>query len=165
MLIHPSKAFAVSLSLIPIHREDGQALVEFALVAPLLLVILLGVLSFGKAFNYWNDANQLSAEGARFAAVNRKPAPADPASLQQQIRLQGDTAELRDGGTSDVPTPSQVCIDFPTATSKIGDPVRVTMTFTYNWLPILDLGVSDTITTTAVMRLESLPTNFTAGCA
>jgi Flp pilus assembly protein TadG len=155
----------VSLSLIPIHREDGQALVEFALVAPLLLVILLGVLSFGKAFNYWNDANQLSAEGARFAAVNRKPAPADPASLQQQIRLQGDTAELRDGGTSDVPTPSQVCIDFPTATSKIGDPVRVTMTFTYNWLPILDLGVSDTITTTAVMRLESLPTNFTAGCA
>jgi Flp pilus assembly protein TadG len=155
----------VPLSPFPFHREDGQALVEFALVAPLLLVILLGVLSFGKAFNYWNDANQLSAEGARFAAVNRKPAPADPASLQQQIRLQGDTAELRDGGTSDVPTPSQVCIDFPTATSKIGDPVRVTMTFTYNWLPILDLGVSDTITTSAVMRLESLPTNFTAGCA
>jgi Flp pilus assembly protein TadG len=155
----------VSLSPFPIHREDGQALVEFALVAPLLLVILLGVLSFGKAFNYWNDANQLSAEGARFAAVNRKPAPANPASLQQQIRLQGDTAELRNGGTSDVPTPSQVCIDFPSTTSKIGDPVRVTMTFTYNWLPILDLGVSDTITTTAVMRLESLPTNFTAGCA
>jgi Flp pilus assembly protein TadG len=155
----------VSLSPFPIHREDGQALVEFALVAPLLLIILLGILSFGKAFNYWNDANQLSAEGARFAAVNRKPAPANPASLQQQIRLQGDTAELRNGGTSDVPTPSQVCIDFPSTTSKIGDPVRVTMTFTYNWLPILDLGVSDTITTTAVMRLESLPTNFTAGCA
>ena len=155
----------MSRSSLSLNREDGQALVEFALVAPLLLIILLGILSFGKAFNYWNDANQLSAEGARFAAVNRKPAPGDPASLQQQIRLQGDTAELRNGGTSDVPTPSQVCIDFPSTTAKIGDPVRVTMTFTYNWLPILDLGVSDTITTTAVMRLESLPTNFTAGCA
>lgn len=155
----------MSRSSLSLNREDGQALVEFALVAPLLLIILLGILSFGKAFNYWNDANQLSAEGARFAAVNRKPAPGDPASLQQQIRLQGDTAELRNGGTSDVPTPSQVCIDFPSTTAKIGDPVRVTMTFTYNWLPILDLGVSDSITTTAVMRLESLPTNFTAGCA
>ena len=155
----------MSRSPFSLNREDGQALVEFALVAPLLLIILLGILSFGKAFNYWNDANQLSAEGARFAAVNRKPAPGDPASLQQQIRLQGDTAELRNGGTSDVPTPSQVCIDFPNTTSKIGDPVRVRMTFTYNWLPILDLGVSNTISTTAVMRLESLPTNFTAGCA
>ena len=155
----------MSRSSLSLNREDGQALVEFALVAPLLLIILLGILSFGKAFNYWNDANQLSAEGARFAAVNRKPAPGDPASLQQQIRLQGDTAELRNGGTSDVPTPSQVCIDFPSTTAKIGDPVRVTMTFPYHWLPILDLGVSDTITTTAVMRLESLPTNFTAGCA
>jgi Flp pilus assembly protein TadG len=148
-----------------IHREDGQALVEFALVAPLLLMILLGIISFGKAFNYWNDANHLSAEGARFAAVNRKPNPADPASLQMQIRMQGDTNELRNGGSTDVPTPSQVCIDFPNGTSMIGDPVRVTMTFTYHWIPILDLGASTTVTSTAVMRLEGLPTNYAAGCA
>jgi Flp pilus assembly protein TadG len=148
------------------HREDGQALVEFALVAPLLLMILLGIISFGKAFNYWNDANHLSAEGARYAAVNRKPNPADPASLQQQIRLQGDTNELRNGGTTDVPTASQVCVDFPNGTSAIGDPVRVTMKFTYHWIPILRAAVaSTTVTSTAVMRLEGLPTNYVAGCA
>jgi Flp pilus assembly protein TadG len=156
----------VSLLRSLIHREDGQALVEFALVAPLLLMILVGIISFGKAFNYWNDANHLSAEGARYAAVNRKPAPADPASLQEQIRLQGDTNELRNGGTTAVPTASQVCIDFPNGTSAIGDPVRVTMKFTYHWMPIIgSLAPSTTITTTAVMRLEGLPTNYAAGCA
>jgi Flp pilus assembly protein TadG len=148
-----------------IHREAGQALAEFALVLPVLLLILVGVLDFGKVLNYWNDANHLSAEGARYAAVNRKPNPSNAASLQEQIRLQGDTAELRNGGTSDVPSPSQVCIDFPNGTSAIGDPVRVSMTFTFHWVPLLGTGPSKTITSTAVMRVEGTPTNYVAGCA
>jgi Flp pilus assembly protein TadG len=148
-----------------IHREQGQALVEFALVVPILLVILIGTVDLGKAFNYWNDGTHLSAEAARYAAVNRKPDPSNPASLQQQIRLQGNTAELRDGGTADVTAPSQVCIDFPNGTSAIGDPVRVTMRFTFNWLPLLNVGTSTTMSSSAVMRLEGLPTNYSVGCA
>jgi Flp pilus assembly protein TadG len=135
------------------------------LVLPVLLLILVGVIDFGKVLNYWNDANQLSAEGARYAAVNRKPDPANAASLQTQIRLQGDTEELRNGGTSDVPSASLVCIDFPTGTSAIGDPVRVSMTFTFHWIPLLGAGPSKTVTTTAVMRVEGPPTNYVAGCA
>jgi Flp pilus assembly protein TadG len=154
----------MSLSPALIHREDGQALVEFAMIAPLLLVILFGVISFGKAFNYWNDTTHLSAEGARYAAVNRKPNVSDPATLQRQIQLQSDTAELRGGGTAEVPTATQVCIDFPSGTSAPGDPVRVTTTFTFNWVPLLDLG-AHTITSTAVMRLEASPTNYAAGCS
>jgi Flp pilus assembly protein TadG len=165
-VVSPQTNAPVSLFRSITHREDGQALVEFALVAPLLLMVLFGIISFGKAFNYWNDANHLSAEGARYAAVNRKPDPANAASLQDQIRLQGDTSELRNGGTTDVPTASQVCVDFPNGTSAIGDPVRVTMTFTYHWIPILGASApSTTITSTAVMRLEGLPTNYVAGCA
>lgn len=139
---------------------------EFALVLPLLILLLFGMLDFGKAYNYWNDANHLTAEGARFAAVNRKPDPANPQSLQLQLRNQADTAELRDGTTSAVSSPAQVCIDFPNGTSY-GDPVRVRMTFTYNFIPVIGNRIgflSRTIEATSVMRLEALPTTYSAGC-
>jgi Flp pilus assembly protein TadG len=148
-----------------IKREDGQALPEFALVLPILIVVLFGVIHFGKAFNYWNDATHITAEGARYAAVNNKPYPSNPASLQAQLLAQGDTEELRAGGTPDVPAASQVCIDFPTGTPAKGAPVRVTMTFQYHWMPLFDFDfTTTTVTSTAVMRLETAPTNYAAGC-
>jgi hypothetical protein len=132
----------------------------------MLLIVFIGIIHFGKAFNYWNDATHITGEGARYAAVNNKPYPTNPASLQAQLHAQGDTPELRNGGTPDVPAASQVCIDFPTGTAAKGEPVRVTMTFTYSWLPLLEIdAVSTTVTSTAVMRLETAPTNYSAGCA
>jgi hypothetical protein len=146
-----------------IHHEHGQALPEFALVIPLLALVLFAVLHFGKAFDYWNSATHVSAEGARYAAVNGKPYPTNAASLQTQLLDQSATPELRDGGTESVPS-SQVCIDFPDGTATRGHPVRVTMRFTYSWMPLL--GLDDTqVTSSSVMRLETAPTNYTAGCA
>ena len=129
------------------------------------------MLDFGKVYNYWNDANHLTAQGARFAVVNRKPDPANAASLQMQIRNQADTAELRSGGTTALASPAQVCIDFPTGSSNVGEPVRVRMTFTYTFIPYIAKAIggssvlSKTVVTSSIMRLETLPTNFTAGCA
>jgi Flp pilus assembly protein TadG len=151
-----------------INDDSGQALVEFALVLPLLLLLVFGMLDFGKAYNYWNDATHLTAEGARFATVNRKPDPASAQSLQVQIRNQADSGELRNGGTSTVAVPAQVCVEFPTGTPTYGDPVRVRMTFTYTFIPFIGNKVgflSRTITSTSVMRLEALPTAYSAGCA
>ena len=152
----------MSLTRSAIHDERGQALVEFALVLPLLLFLLFAMLDFGKAYNYWNDANHLTAEAARFAVVNRKPDPVNVASLQMQIRQQSDTAELRNGGAST--TAAQVCVAFPNGTSNVGDPVQVTMTFTYDFLPVVGFA-NKTVTTSSIMRLEAPPTNYTAGCA
>src|SRR5437660_292654 len=45
----------------------GVALAELALVLPLLLVLLLGMLDFGKAFNDWIDETHLANEGAGLA--------------------------------------------------------------------------------------------------
>jgi hypothetical protein len=145
-------------------NDSGQALAEFALVLPILLVLLLAMLDFGKAFNYWIDATHISAEGARFAVVDRKPDPASGLSLQEQLRDQGNTPELRTGGTSSIASASQVCVEFPNGTSLPGDPVRVRMSFTYHWLPLLSLAET-TIDSSATMRLEAIPTNYGAGCA
>src|SRR6187431_1979562 len=96
------------------HEERGVALVEFALVAPILLVLLFGMLDFGRVFNYWIDATHLSNEGARWAVVNKNPASSG--TLQQYIQAQADTNELRNGGSSSVPSALQVCISFPSGT-------------------------------------------------
>src|SRR6266550_4310535 len=64
-IFNPRRRFAAD--------DRGVALVEFALVLPLILLLLLGMIDFGKAFNYWNDETHLANEAARFAAVNNSP--------------------------------------------------------------------------------------------
>jgi Flp pilus assembly protein TadG len=145
--------------------EDGASLVEFALVLPVLALLLFAMLDFGKAFNYWIDETHLANEGARWAVVDRNPGGG---SLQQYLVDQATTDELRNGGTASVANPAEVCISFPNGTSNVGDPVLVTVTATYNWLPIIGnrIGVTQTtITGSSHMRLEAVPTNYAAGCS
>jgi Flp pilus assembly pilin Flp len=145
--------------------ERGTALVEFAFVVPLFLVLVAGVLHFGKALNYWLDQNHLASEGARFAAVNKNPGADDGLSLQDWLRQEADTSELRDGGTDAVPAGLLVCVEFPDGEPpEVGDAVRVSVRTTYNWIPlladVLDDDSSTAISGSATMRLEQAPTNF-----
>ena len=50
--------------------ERGANLVEFALVAPLLLILLLGIIEFGVIFAHYNEVRHSAREGARYAAVS-----------------------------------------------------------------------------------------------
>jgi Flp pilus assembly protein TadG len=150
------------------HDERGVALVEFALVLPVLVLLLFGMLDFGKAFNYWIDETHLANEGARWAAVNKNPGSGSGTTLQEYIRDQATTPELRNGGTSSVANALEVCIEFPAGSSNVGDPVKVTVETTYTWLGLIAdrIGITDTaIAGTATMRLESAPTNYAAECA
>lgn len=56
--------------------EHGQSLVEFALVIPLLLVILLGVADLGRAFYYTSAIANAARVGAAYAAANGPGTPA-----------------------------------------------------------------------------------------
>jgi len=151
--------------------ESGQALVEFALVIPLLLVVLFGVIDFGKAFNYWIDETHIANETARWAVVNTNPGSGG--TLQQWALSQADTSELRNGGSTAVPTAAKICVSFPTnaqtgTSGQVGDPVQVDVTVDYHWLPFLSNALgspSVTVTGSATMRLEALPTNYSAGCS
>jgi Flp pilus assembly protein TadG len=150
-----------------LRDESGQSLVELALVLPILLVVVFGALDFGKAYNYWIDTTHLSASGARWAAVNKNPSGGGQ-SLQEYIRDEADTGELRNGGTDAVADPLTVCITFPNGTADIGDPVEVTVSTDYNFLNFLQVSTgvtSKTITGSSTMRLEQLPTNFSEGCS
>jgi Flp pilus assembly protein TadG len=50
--------------------EKGQALVEMALVLPILILIVFGITEFGRIFNAKIIVINASREGARYAAVN-----------------------------------------------------------------------------------------------
>jgi Flp pilus assembly protein TadG len=147
--------------------ESGVALVEFVLVLPILLLLLFGMVDFGKMFNYWIDETHLANEAARYAVVNRNPSTSGQ-TLQAWIQQQADTNELRGGGTDSIPTPAQVCISFPNGTATVGDPVQVTVSTDYHFLPFVGAKiklVSNSISGSSIMRLEAPPTNYAAGCS
>ncbi len=64
------------------RRHDGQqsqALIEFALVSPVLLLLVFGVIDIGRAIFYYDTVNHAAREGARIAvrASNQLPTNAD----------------------------------------------------------------------------------------
>ncbi|MHB8614252.1 MAG: TadE/TadG family type IV pilus assembly protein, partial [Candidatus Dormibacteraceae bacterium] len=63
----------------PHARQRSQALIEFALVSPVLLVLLFGIVDIGRAVFYYDTVNHAAREGARTAvrASDQLPTNAD----------------------------------------------------------------------------------------
>jgi Flp pilus assembly pilin Flp len=145
------------------RSESGQAAVEFGLVVPFICVLVLAIFDFAKVLNYWLDANHLANEGARLAAVlGSRPEPSP--SLRGYIKQQAETAELRDGSGSVTAPGANVNVCFPAgSTPKIGDPVQVTVTAAYKWIPFIGAGTI-TLRGQSTMRLEQIPTYTGDAC-
>ncbi len=147
-------------------------MIEFALVLPLLLLLVLGIVDFGRALNYWIDETHLANEAARFAAVGRNPGnESGGVTLQEWTRAQAVTTELRDGSALKAEG-MQVCLRFGPNGPQVGEPVTVEATTTFNWLPFLanppaflgGTGLTDVeISGSSTMRLEAREDQFEAG--
>lgn len=53
------------------RRSKGQGLVEFALAAPLIVLLIAGILDFGRGIYTFNTVSQASRSGARAAMVDQ----------------------------------------------------------------------------------------------
>jgi Flp pilus assembly protein TadG len=154
-----------------VRSERGTALVEFALIAPLLFFLVFGIIEFGRALNYYNDLTQLSGQAARAAIVSRNPdgsavgtanadCPANNQTIQCQIAKTYPTdAELKSGisvclGALDNATGQ---ITTPSTAPAIGDPVTVRTKFKFHFLTTL-FGATITLTSTQTERNEATPT-------
>lgn len=51
------------------RSERGQALAEFALVLPLVMLFIAGIVEFGRAWNIKQAVTDAAREGARYAVV------------------------------------------------------------------------------------------------
>lgn len=64
-----------------VSEERGEAVVEFALLAPLLVLILVSILELGRVVDAWLVVHNAAREGARAgAAVSPWIEPSDPAT-------------------------------------------------------------------------------------
>lgn len=144
-----------------LHRsERGTALVEFALIAPLLFLLLFGIIDFGRALDYYNQVTQLAGQGARAAAVNRMPdgtAISSTSSLQAALVAETAQPELRKGET--------VCIVGPLP-QQVGDPVTVRVSYQFHFLPLIGAAGSAlgglNLTSTQTERAEAVPPSYGA---
>jgi Flp pilus assembly protein TadG len=169
-LTEPSRRLSSARGLA--RSERGTALVEFALIAPLLFFLVFGIIEFGRALNYYNNLTQLAGQGARAAIVSRNPdstavgtananCPANNQTIQCQIAKTFPTDnELKNGISvclGNLNTSTNV-ISAPTAAQKtIGAPVTVRTKFPFQFLTNL-FGASITLTSTQTERLETAPT-------
>ena len=58
-------------------RERGAVLVEFAIISPVLALLLFGVIEFGWAFSQNLDVRHGAREAARLAAVEERRTGSD----------------------------------------------------------------------------------------
>jgi Flp pilus assembly protein TadG len=124
-----------------LSNQAGTAVVELALVLPLLVLLVVGGMHTALILGHWQQANHWAAEAARYAAVGHSP---DARALPVAIAA-------RFGGKA------KVCI-MPDTTGAVGEPVTVRITRTEQVMPLLDLGVGEiTVKAEAQMRIERLP--------
>lgn len=74
------------------RRRRGQGLVEFALILPVLLLILIGTIEFARIFFIYISITNAAREGARYGMVN----PKDLNGILNQV---GERMELVDPST------------------------------------------------------------------
>ncbi|SDP37601.1 TadE-like protein [Arthrobacter sp. ok909] len=58
------------------RSERGAVAVEFALLAPVLILLLFGITEFGRAYNVQISLSNAAREGARVMAISNDPAAA-----------------------------------------------------------------------------------------
>jgi Flp pilus assembly protein TadG len=126
-------------------NESGQSSVEFALVLPLVLLVMFAIVEFARAYNAYNDLNQMAATGARFAAVNQYPGG------PKLVVSEADTGVSRRATVT-----LQYLQNGVAASCVVGGSVRVTAKAPIQLTPILKVA-SGNLTGQAEMRVERCP--------
>jgi len=122
-------------------KDRGASLVEFALTAPFLILLLLGIIEFGYLFGEFNDVRHGAREGARAAAVNA-----------------GDNTFLHQRTCDAMDLTSGVSVRFTDgSTGSVGDIAEVRVAATpssLSGLGLIEVFLPATLESTVEFRLE-----------
>jgi Flp pilus assembly protein TadG len=150
--------------------ERGTAVVEFALVAPILFLLVFGILDFGRALNYYNDITQLAGQGARAAAVTRNPDGTAIAATSGTVdnadcggKAYSIQCQLKNYYPTDAELQNGVHICIPSSPSAVGQPVTVHVTFAFNFTDGLFGFTTLNLSSTQTERAEATPATDYSG--
>jgi hypothetical protein len=119
----------------------AQSLVEFALVLPLILVLVLGAIDFGRAFFSWVELTNASRVGANYAATHP-----DAWALNNTTQKTEYATLVHDSGIGDVCTISASDPTFPDGSRDLGNRARVDLTCNFSLVaPFLQVFFGDPI--------------------
>jgi hypothetical protein len=66
--------------------QQSQALIEFALIAPVLLLLIFGIIDIGRAIFFYDTLTHAAREGARAAVSASNPLPTNSTVLNAVMR-------------------------------------------------------------------------------
>lgn len=132
------------------RSERGASAVEFAIVLPVLLLVIAGIVDFGRYFFTQIQVTNAAREGVRAAIVLPNPAPSDMTAITQRALA----------GVAGVPAAAATVVATCPAPSPSNASVRVTAPF--DWIvmgPAIRMvggswGFSGPVAATGVMRCE-----------
>ena len=128
----------------------GQSLVEFALVFPVLLIMLIAIFDFGRLVFAYNAITNAAREGARVGIINQTES-----GIQDEVINQGTSLGLVAADVvvtyvkSDAPT--QPCPDDPPTSLEC----LVVVTVSYDWQAITPVigSIVGPVTVTAISEM------------
>lgn len=117
------------------HRRDrGATLVESALVLPILVLLVFGVVEFGRAYNAQVTVTHAAREGVRELAITQNPSAASNKAVNAATSL----------------NPADISVSATNCTAGFDASLSVTYPFTYD-IPLLGSQTIN-LTGTGVMR-------------
>lgn len=162
-----------------LRSDDAQSLVEFALIVPMLLILIFGIVDFGLGLRAYISVASATREGARYASVGNPPGTfssggsgeCDGTTITTTVgRVCGTINGLRLVNVQNVKVETcdsaapPVCVTATSANMIPGKSVRVTADYRYQYItPVKALinfvsagAISNylTISSTTDMRIE-----------
>ena len=105
-----------------IKNDDGQGLVEFALIVPILILILMAIIEFGFMFNAYLSLSNGVREGGRLAALGGS-------DVAIEAKVAGSGGFLKS---------ENVQVDISPVNRKRGDQITLVASYDYEFItPIL----------------------------
>ena len=98
----------------------GAVAVEFAILAPVLVMLLLGIMEFGRAYNAQASLSAGAREGVRVMAVSKDPTAARTAAKIAAVSLK--------------PALTDANVSFSPTTCTSGAQVTITITYSLSTL-------------------------------
>lgn len=137
------------------RRDDGAVAVEFALIFPLLAIVVFALIQYGMYFWAMQGGSAAAREAARRAAVGQ---PTACTEFRTQVRANIDAME-----TGAV----QIKRTFPRTPVQVGDDVEISvsfrsMDFGFPFVPFINNGV---VQQKATARVDYLPDPTIGNCS
>ena len=133
-------------------RSRGQSMVELALILPVVMLVILGGIDFGRVFLGWVDLHAMARHAADYAAANPdawSTVDPDPGAQAEYLRqIQAEAEDINCVVPTPLPDPSFP--SGPNGNDGLGVPVTVRISCSFSLItPMIGAIVGNPVTVSA----------------